>query len=141
MLPQHEDPQDASQQLMDQVRQAIDYGLGVRSNGRSLMPVLFTDEEIIALRAGAMEDVIWAAHKAITENPIQYGVLLYDGILNDPDSGQRTEALIVEAYERGKAFGLRFAQRYRMADATLPFARLGTLTYLGRLDWPPPRSK
>jgi hypothetical protein len=48
--------------------------------------------------------------------------------------GQRFEAILVEAAERGKPFGLQFAQRYHPRTGDMEFETIGNPAYIGQTE-------
>ena len=66
-----------------------------------------------------------------------YLVLAFDGFITGAGGWvPRTEAVHIEAYERGLGHGLRFAQRYMPGDGPGPVRPIGNVIYGGTMPFP-----
>jgi hypothetical protein len=109
---------NASEELMDLAFFALDHGIdSVHAGGQLIaFAVIETDRgrELARFATERLEEGPAAARKRVanTEDAIRAAVV-YDGYLTI--EGDRTDAVFVEAYERGAPTTLVFAQRYRTA--------------------------
>lgn len=129
---------DASERLLDLIFEALDTALDTLGHKQPLVPfaLLLTKQGIIKQRyiADSTSASLEKAAQALTasdEDTLAY-VLVYDGYVTVGD--QETDAVMVEAGERGKAHGVRFARRYRPPLAALPLMPIGDLAYLGEAE-------
>ncbi len=79
------------------------------------------------------EGDIAAARAMLAASAAERAALVYDGYAPD-ERGRRTDAILVEACERGAGHGLAFAQRYAPATRRTPFRTVGAASYLGRVS-------
>jgi hypothetical protein len=112
-----------SDDLFDLAQKALSHAVDSVSDGGDLVPFVMRDRgddkglTLIRFWADRLEESVENAHRALREDPlIQRAALAYDGYINT--DGARKEAVIVEAYKRGDAGGLRHAE---------PMKRVGLL--------------
>ena len=128
----------ASQRLMDLIFEAVDEGLTLLRSGRGLAPymMLLTREGYVLQRftgdtVSECLDKAYASLREQDEDTLAYA-LVYDAVVTVDE--QDSDAVLVEAGERGQSDGLRFARRYRPPTAAAPFATIGELALLGKSE-------
>ena len=83
------------------------------------------------------EEAIASVRLMVAKDVISYLAFAHDGFITDEGAGvPRTAAVIVEAYERGRMNGVRFAQRYLVGANDEQVRRLGNLRYGGAMPRP-----
>lgn len=126
---------DASETLLELIFEAAETALDTRRHKEPLVPftLLLTKGGTVKQRyiAETTRAAIDKAQRALLDagsDTLAY-VLAYDGYVTIEDA--ETDAIMLEAGERGKRSGLRLAQRYRPALAAMPLMPIGNLAYLG----------
>ncbi|MGJ3237233.1 MAG: hypothetical protein ACFE0Q_00860 [Anaerolineae bacterium] len=124
-----------SDPLMQMIFSAVEEGLAILKAEKNLVPfALLLTKEGVVLRRFADDDVAQAierAYQAVAEageDTLGYAIV-YDGQIEIGNSG--TDALMLEAGERGKAQGWRFVQRYQAKMDMQAVQTLGDVAYLG----------
>lgn len=104
-----------SEDLYTLAQKALSHAVDSVSGGGDLVPFVMRDRgdekglTLIRFWSDRLEESVEHAHRALREDPlIQQAALAFDGYINT--DGVRQEAVIVEAYERGDAAGVSFAQ-------------------------------
>ena len=69
---------------------------------------------------------------ALEKRKPPFFVMVIEGHLTT-EAEPRAPALFAEGFEHDRAYGVRFAQRYRLATATAAFERTGNLSFLGQI--------
>jgi hypothetical protein len=144
---------DASPKLMEGIISAIDIAIGFIENagGSPFIPFVYTMDggkpQIIKFLSPLdghsaigfdtplnIEKGIEMAKGSIADLPprIEYYAVTYDGYITV--NREKTDAIIVNAGERGKGFGLYVIQRYRPATDDLPLERIGNPTYITKVE-------
>ena len=131
-----------SEPLMRLIREAIEQGLAARQGENSFTPFALVDGgaaagSLIVLATETTEEAIATARLLVAKGATSYLVLAFDGFITDASARvPRTEAVHVEAYERGRGQGMRFAQRYLPGDGTGPVRPIGNVMYGGTMPLP-----
>ena len=131
-----------SEPLMRLMREAIAQGLAARQGESSFTPFALVEGgaaagSLIVLATETAEEAIATARLLVAKDATPYLVLAFDGFITDAGGGvPRTEAVHVEAYERGRGHGLRFAQRYMPGDGRGPVRPIGNVIYGGTMPLP-----
>lgn len=119
-----------SESLAELTFAAIDIGvMSVRESGGPLIPfVLMVDggkRTMHRFAADRLEECLEQARAAVASAPESATAyaLAYDGYITI--DGQRSDAVMVEACERGEATGKLFAQRYAPKKLLRPFRQVG----------------
>jgi hypothetical protein len=128
---------DASDELMELVFFAMDYGIdNVRGGGR-LVPFLVTVDEggrtLHRLALPRLEEAVERGREMITEldgKTLRYA-LTYDGYFTRP-GGERLDAIFVQAADRGSGAYL-FAQQYRPKRFLRSLQVLGNMAFAGKV--------
>jgi hypothetical protein len=115
---------------------ALDHAVeSVRSSGGPLTPFVVTEAEgqerrLSRYAAARLEESLAHARAAALSGSgaVDRWVLAWDGYLT-PKGGERTDAIYVEAGQRGKAYTLVLAQRYRRGANG--FEGVGNAAFLG----------
>lgn len=127
---------DASDALMEVVFAALDHGIDSVRKGGPLIPfVLEQGEEGRSLSRFAAERLEEGVEQARTHASASGGDLVavaWDGYLTV--DGERSDAVFVEAQERGAPTSLVFAQRYRPGGRLRGFGAVGNPAFAGPGD-------
>jgi hypothetical protein len=111
-------PGGVSDQLVSLVLEAVNRGLALRATGRALTPFMISSDDVLTVLATDTVDEAFAVvQRTMASGEVDYCVFICDSYLDM--GGARTDALMVEAYQRGQPTPLRFAQRYRNPAAGL----------------------
>jgi hypothetical protein len=129
---------DMSEQLLDLVFAALDHGIESARSGSPFTPFVMTViGEKKTLYRFVADDFETAVNKAreyigtLPQDVIVYAMAL-DGFVTLENIKQ--DAVIVEAEERDKGFGVLFAQRYRPLQDTQSFEVIGNPVCLGQIQ-------
>ncbi|MEM9951704.1 MAG: hypothetical protein AAF846_08900 [Chloroflexota bacterium] len=127
-----------SDPLMQMIFSAVEEGLAVLKAEQNVVPflLLLTKEGVVMRRFTdtKLTQAIQRAKTAIEEaddDTLGYA-LVYDGQIEI--ASQDSDALMVEAGERGKDHGWRFVQRYKAKMDTQQAEAIGDVAYLGEYD-------
>ncbi len=124
----------ASDKLIALIIDAVNHGIDMVQDGKKLIPFMMTQSAVTVLATDTMEEAFAVVHDIMRSGEVEFCVLGYDTYLTV--EGEKTDAIVVEGYERGREKGLRFAQRYRPAIKAgllrkgAPVERLGNLKFL-----------
>jgi hypothetical protein len=128
---------DASEELIDLVSFAMDYGIDNVRGGGTLVPFLVTVGEdgraLHRLALPNLEEGLEVGRQMIRRldsRTVRYA-LTYDGYYTRL-GGERHDAIFVEAAERGKDT-YTFAQQYRPRGFLRAVRVLGSLAFVGRI--------
>jgi hypothetical protein len=137
-MPESKDIQ-MSQQLADLVFLALDHSVdSVRASGGPLTPFIAYEHdgkrELHRFAAERLEDGQQRAREAIAALPpsVTAYALAYDGFITV--QGKKFDAILVEASERGRAAGVRMAQRYIPKKFLRIFQTVGNPALLGECE-------
>jgi len=125
---------EASERLMELVFEAVNEGLEMLKVG-ALWPFVLSltkgglvlqrfNESSISASIQRAQQTLQTADR----DTLAYA-LVYDATITVEEN--QSDAIMIEAGERGKAYGLRFAQRYRPARALQPVQPIDKLALLG----------
>ena len=127
-----------SDPLMQVIFSAVEEGLSVLQAEQDVVPfvLLLTKEGVIIKRFTdeRLSEAIQRAIQAIEtadDDTLGYA-LVYDGQIEI--GNQDSDALMIEAGERGKVRGWRFVQRYQAKIGTQSAHLIGNIAYLGEYD-------
>lgn len=124
-------PSDALRAL---VRTTYEFAWGVVRDGGPLSPFAFAQEDgqephALAYMGEAPDEALTHARKNLTELAgLARASLCWDAYLTV--EGERTDAMMVEAYEAGDAHGHLWGYRYRPQDGAASASPIGTMMYL-----------
>ena len=126
---------EMSQQFADLVFFALDHGVeSVRDSGGPLIPFLVLEQDgkrdLHRFAASRLEEGERQAREAIMASPaaVTAYALAYDGFITV--QGVRTDAILVEASERGRPAGVRMAQRYTPKKFLRRFQTVGNPAFV-----------
>jgi hypothetical protein len=131
-----------SPRLLELVQEVITQGLGAHQGREPITPFFNVEGDsgpggITVLGTDTVEEAIATARWVVAKLAPHHLVLAYDGFISDSGRGiPRTEALHLEAYERGTGAGIRFAQRYQPGADQEPATRIGRSMLSGGIPWP-----
>jgi hypothetical protein len=130
---------DISEQFADVIFFALDHGIdSIRSSGGPLTPfVVFDQGGQRALKRFVAETLELSqaeAREAIKTCPSDVAscAVAYDGYITV--DGKKWDAVLVEAFERGRASGVRMAQRYVPKKFLRKFHTEGNAALLGACE-------
>jgi hypothetical protein len=107
------DPPSFPEQLTEIAFLALDHGIGIVADDCQLTPFALvedTERTLVRAQGETLDDALaWLRDHVRNRPGLQRAAVTFDGFLTV--EGRRTEAVLVEAYERG-AEGLVLAQRY-----------------------------
>lgn len=120
----------ASDALVELAFAALDHGLeSVRDGDGPLVPFALTEgaegRHLTRFAAELLEQGQEEARRHVRESDAERVALAYDGYLSV--EGERSDAILVEAQERGTTISVVFAQRYRPE----PFEPVGNTAFVG----------
>lgn len=130
----------ASDALMDLMFDALDHGIGTVSDfgpeAGAMHPFVMVQDgerrEMARLIGADAAGDIERGRAMLRNRGGDRAALVYDGYV--PDEGGKSDAILVEAAERGMGHGLLFAQRYAPAVGEGLFRTVGNPQYLGQVD-------
>jgi hypothetical protein len=129
-------PAEPSPELLELILFALDHGIESVRGGGPLVPFLLTTggerptlARFVADSLDRSREMVTAAASQLPADVRMYAFAL-DGYLRD-DSGQRRDAIIVEAGQRGAAVAFLFAQTYQPREVTQELKLLGKPTLVG----------
>jgi hypothetical protein len=126
---------DASEELIELALMAIDHGVeSVKDGGGPLVPFAITEtpagRELARFAAETLEEGQEQARRHVREAADAVrAAIAYDGFVTLEE--ERSDAILVEAQERGQPACVILAQRYRPAGRLRKFATLGNPAVLG----------
>jgi hypothetical protein len=123
-----------SDELVELAFRALDLGIKSVREGGPLIPFAMTDApgggEITTFATELLEEGQEEARRHVREEGAADRVAIaYDGYLSV--EGDRSDAILVEAQERGMTTCLVFAQRYKPAGRLSPFESVGNAAFVG----------
>jgi len=120
-------------ELMDLVFAALDHGVDSVSGGGPLIPFVLTEgpdgRNLSRFAAETLEEGHSQALRYAASSDADRVAVAYDGYLTV--EGERSDAVFVEAQERGAGSSVLFAQRYRPGGRLRKFAAVGNAAYAG----------
>jgi hypothetical protein len=126
----------ASEELIDLVFAALDHGVESVKDGGPLIPFVVTDSaegrDLTRFAAETLEEGQEQARRHASSSGADRVAVAYDGYLTV--EGARSDAVFVEAQERGTASSVLFAQRYRPGGRLRGFATVGNAAFAGEGD-------
>ena len=126
---------DASEELADLAFFALDHAVDSVSAGGPLVPFAVTEDgdgrNLTRFAAESLEEgQANARESALTAENAMRVAIAFDGYLTV--EGERSDAVFVEAQERGKESGIILAQRYRPGGRFKRFATIGNPAHVGQ---------
>ena len=122
----------ASDELMDLVFFALDHGIESVAEGGPLIPFAVMEtadgRELARFAAETLEEGNAQARQHVRGGDALRVALAHDGFLTV--AGERTDAIFVEAEERGQSRSVVFAQRYRPGGRFKKFATIGNAAFV-----------
>jgi hypothetical protein len=123
----------ASEELMELAFLALDHGIASVTEGGPLIPFALTENgegrQLARFAAETLEEGQAHARQHVRASDALRVAIAYDGYLTIDD--ERTDAIFVEAQERGQSGSVSFAQRYRPAGRFKKFATIGNAAFVG----------
>jgi hypothetical protein len=125
---------DASEGLADLAFFALDHAVDSVSGGGPLVPFALTEDEdgrdLTRFAADSLEEGQANAREYVraAANAVRVAIA-FDGYLTV--EAERSDAVFVEAQERGKESGVILAQRYRPPSRLRRFATIGNPVHVG----------
>lgn len=123
----------ASDELIEFVFTALDYGTGTVEEGGSLIPFVISETakglELTRFVSETLEEGRAQAKKHVSSSEADRVAVVYDGYLTV--EGERSDAVFVEAQERGTESSVIFAQRYRLGGRIRKFSTVGNAAFTG----------
>ncbi len=135
MQHQNTEPLGISQQLTDLLFAALDHGVDSVRGGGNLVPFVLYQrgKERLLDRyvADTLEDSLRQARRAASSLPpdVSSYAIAYAGLITL--TGKKQDAIMVEAGERGRPQGVKFAQRYSPKKILRKFQAIGNPLSLG----------
>ncbi|HVA08754.1 MAG TPA: hypothetical protein VNG12_18625 [Acidimicrobiales bacterium] len=128
-----------SDALLDLIRHALNESLTAAATGAPVLPTVYfsftaTRCTVVSGSEQSMEEIARLGWALAKRKP-PYFVMVIEGHLTT-ESEPRTPALFAEGFEHDRAYGVRSAQRYRLATAVVAFERIGNLSFLGQIHQP-----
>lgn len=124
----------ATEELVDVVFAALDHGIDSVRDGGPLIPfVLAEDPEgrsLTRFAAETLEEGQAQAREHAGSSDAARIAIAFDGYLTV--EGERSDAILVEAQERGTDSSVIFAQRYRPGGRLRKFSTVGNAAFTGR---------
>lgn len=126
----------ASDDLMELVFAALDHGVESVTDGGPLVPFVLVEgaegRELTRFVADTLEEGQARAREHAAASGAERVAVAYDGYLTV--QGERSDAVFVEAQERGTDATAIFAQRYRPGGRLRKFSTIGNATFAGEGD-------
>jgi hypothetical protein len=129
---------EMSQQFADLVFLALDHGVESVREGGPLIPFIIFERSgertLERFVAELLEQGEAHARQALANLPAEVTAyaFAYDGYLTV--EGTRTDAIYVEASERGRAAGVRLAQRYTPKEGSRSLQTIGNAAFVGEIE-------
>ena len=126
---------DLSQKLSQLLFMALDHGVDSVREGGPLIPFLMSSEgEKISMQRFASDQLEEATslgrqHAAGLPRSVRLAAFVYDGYVTV--GAKKSDAVMVEAYERGMPQAVVFAQRYQPASGDTKLELIGNAAYVG----------
>ena len=127
----------ASDELIEVVFAALDHGIGsVSISGGPLIPFTLTEDgagrHLARFVAETLEESLIQARTQVAASDADRVAIAHDGYLTV--EGERSDAIFVEAQDRGSPSCLVFAQRYRPGGRLRKLSRIGNPALTGTGD-------
>lgn len=126
----------ADEALTDLAFLALDHGIeSIKDGSGPLIPFTITEpppggRNLQRHVSDTLEEAQTGAREALRrDTDAVRAALAYDGYITV--DGERSDAIIVEAYERGQEHGVIYAQRYQPARLLRKFSTIGNTAFLG----------
>jgi hypothetical protein len=129
---------EMSQQFADLVFLALDHGIDSIRAGGPLIPFIVIERAgertLQRFAAERLEQGEAQARQALASLPLDVAAdaFAYDGFITV--EGTKTDAILVEASERGRAAGIRMAQRYSPRKLLRSFQTVGNPALIGECE-------
>ena len=127
---------EASDELMEVVFAALDHGVDSVRDGGPLIPFVLEENadgrDLSRFAAELLEEGVAQARAHAGASGADRVAVAWDGYLTL--EGERSDAVFVEAQERGTPASLVFAQRYRPGGRLRKFAIVGNAAFAGTGD-------
>jgi hypothetical protein len=124
----------ASEELMELVFVALDHGIDSVTQGGPLIPFALTEtvdgRELTRFAPETLEAGQALAREHVRGAGADRAAIAYDGYLTV--EGDRSDAIFVEAQERGHGDSVVFAQRYRPGGRFKKFTTIGNAAFVDR---------
>ena len=121
---------------MELVFVALDHGIESVADGGPLIPFAVMEtadgRELVRFAAETLEDGHAQARQHVQSGDALRVAIAHDGFLTV--EGERSDAILVEAQERGQGTSLVFAQRYRPGGRFKKFAPVGNAAFVAGGD-------
>lgn len=141
VLPQNaaQQPQ-MSQRLEDIAFLALDHGIeSIKDGAEPLIPFVISEQpdgkrKLDRYFADTLEESLARARRAVSELPsgTTAYALAHDGYITI--NGNKHDAILVEASERGRTRAVQLAQRYIPKTAQQSFERVGNAAFIGECE-------
>jgi hypothetical protein len=122
----------ASDELMDLVFVALDHGIESVAAGGPLIPFAVVEtadgRDLVRFAAETLEEGQAQARTHVRRADSLRVAIAHDGYLTV--EGERSDAILVEAQERGQSNCVVFAQRYRPGGRFKKFATIGNAAFV-----------
>jgi nucleotide-binding universal stress UspA family protein len=126
----------ASEELVDVVFAALDHGIDSVRDGGALVPFVLAEDadgrSLTRFAASTLEESQAQARQHAEASGAARVALAFDGYLTI--DGERSDAILVEAQERGTDASVVFAQRYRPGGRLRKFSTVGNAAFTGPGD-------
>lgn len=126
----------ASEELIEVVFAALDHGIESVRDGGPVIPFVLAERaggrDLTRFAAETLEEAHAQARQHAGSSDADRVVVAYDGYLTV--AGERSDAVFVEAQERGSESSVIFAQRYRPGGRLRRFGTIGNAAFAGDGD-------
>ena len=126
----------ASDELIEFVFAALDHGTGMVKEGGSLIPFVISEtpkgQELTRFVSETLKEGREQAKQHASSSEADRVAVVYDGYLTA--EGERSDAVFVEAQERGTESSVIFAQHYRAGSRLRKFSTIGNAVFSGRAE-------
>lgn len=123
----------ASEELIEIVFAALDHGIDSVRDGGPLIPFVLAERaaarDLTRFAAETLEEAHAQARRHAGASDADRVAVAYDGYLTV--AGERSDAVFVEAQERGSDSSVVFAQRYRPGGRLRGFDTIGNAAFAG----------
>jgi hypothetical protein len=125
---------EVSQELIDLVFFGLDRGIETVRDGRQLLPFVVVEDQggtrgFSRYIEETLEGSLSLARSGVRESGALRAVLVYDGF--STQKGERSQTVLLEAYEGGAADAVVIGQRYKPPEPEERFAVVGNPAELG----------
>jgi hypothetical protein len=124
----------ASDELLDLIFAALDHGVGSVAEGGPLVPFALTEtedgRELARFVAETLEEGQEQSRRHVrAASDARRAAIAYDGYLTVEE--ERSDAIFIEAQDRGQGNAVVFAQRYRPGGRLRKFSPIGNAAFVG----------